>query len=192
MTTVLRPPRVCAALNALPLIGALAIARTARASLGIQAFVRWPNDVVLNNRKVAGVLVETRFEGDRLEFALLGLGINANFHTSQLRDLAEKSVTLMDACGSPIQRAPFISSLLQEVEEIYDLARLGKTAYILRWVRQLDWSRGKRVVIRLGGSTSTGIMDGYESLTKIRLVVKQRSLLTVETDSVIAVDYVDA
>lgn len=191
LTVILRPPVTFELLNGLPLVGALAVARTISSNLGLQALVRWPNDVVVDRRKLAGVLVETKFSGNVLEFALLGLGVNANFHASLMQGISERSASLLDHLGSPVDREAFICSLLQETERLYDLVVLGGVADVLRFVKQTECSRGRRIMVKVENGAFAGVLDDYESLTRIRISTSDGSYKSVDTGSVIAVDYLD-
>jgi len=75
-------------LEGIQLIGALAMVQAISALHKIKTSVRWPNDVMFNNRKLAGALVEARFTGNLLEYAILGLGVNVNFPSSLLTGVA--------------------------------------------------------------------------------------------------------
>jgi BirA family biotin operon repressor/biotin-[acetyl-CoA-carboxylase] ligase len=77
MTTVLRPTSHFSHLDGLPLIGALATAVVLSSKQTVKALVRRPNDVMFQDRKLAGTMVEAKFSGNALAYALLGLGLNA-------------------------------------------------------------------------------------------------------------------
>jgi len=190
LTTLLRPPLTLGPLNALPIIAALAAAKTINSSLGVKARVRWPNDIFVGGRKLAGVLAETKFKGNRLEYALLGVGINANFHSTTLAELSSKATSLEDILGSPVDREAIIALLLLEIENVYELAssNLNDAKLLLQ---ELDCSRGRQVRIKLQGEEISGIMDGYESLTKVRIKTDAGSYRQVETSSVVGVEYPD-
>jgi BirA family biotin operon repressor/biotin-[acetyl-CoA-carboxylase] ligase len=87
-SVVLRPPRSFEPSEGIQLIGALAMVQAISALHKIKTSVRWPNDVMFNNRKLAGALVEARFTGNLLEYAILGLGVNVNFPSSLLTGVA--------------------------------------------------------------------------------------------------------
>jgi len=72
--------------------------------------------------KLAGTSVEAKFEGNTPAYALLGLGLNANFHTKLIAREVESAISVLDILGSPVDRADLISSLLLETEELYDRA----------------------------------------------------------------------
>lgn len=191
MTLVLRPPKYRHDLVALPLVGALAIARALRSSVGIRACVRWPNDVVLDDRKLAGVLVETNFSGDDLQFALLGLGVNTNFHASLLAEISEQSTSLLDAVGAPVDGVEVICSLLSELENLYHLIGSDAGADILQILSKIDCSRGRRIRVLLDHQEHIGVLSDYETLTSIRLAIDHESEV-IETGSVTSVEYLGA
>ena len=189
MTIILRLPAAFEPLNALPLVGALAIARAINSILRIQTFVRWPNDVVVDDSKLAGVLVETRFDGNRPEFALLGLGVNANFHKSLISAINEKSTSLLDVLDLPIDRVPIICSMLSETEQLYDSLCSGGAVDVLQLLKGAESSLGRSVTVKVEGGTVAGIVEDYESLTRVRIAKDDGSHVTVETGSVISVEY---
>jgi BirA family biotin operon repressor/biotin-[acetyl-CoA-carboxylase] ligase len=177
-------------LNALPLIAALAVAKTINSSIGVRARVRWPNDIFVGGRKLAGVLAETKFKGNQVEYALLGVGINANFHSNALGDLSSEATSLEDLLDSPFDREAIIALLLLEIENVYELASSNlNDAMVL--LQELDCSRGKQVRIKLQGEEISGIMAGYESFTSVRIRTVEGRYRQVETSSVVRVEYPD-
>jgi len=190
LTALLRPPFTLDPLNALPVIAAVAAAKTINSSLGVRARVRWPNDIFVDGRKLAGVLAEAKFKGNELEYALLGLGVNANFHSTTLGELSSKVTSLEDLLGSPVDREEIIALLLLEIENLYDLASSNPNgAKVL--LEELDCSNGRQVRIRLQGEEISGIMAGYESFTTVRIRTVEGPNRHVETSSVVSVEYLD-
>jgi BirA family biotin operon repressor/biotin-[acetyl-CoA-carboxylase] ligase len=189
MSIVLRPPALFRPLDGLPLVGTLAIARAITSTLNIKALVRWPNDVLANNRKVAGILVESSLKGNFPDFIVLGLGVNANFHTTALGKVATSSTSLLDITGSPVDRELLICAALGETERLYELLCSNREIDVLNLVRRVDWSRGKQVKVELGERTLTGIVDDYENLTSIRIILEGDVTIRVETSAVSSVEY---
>lgn len=189
MTIVFRPPTSFEPLQGLPLVGALATSRAITRIHSVQAKVRWPNDVVVNEKKIAGVLAESKFIGNVLSFILLGLGVNGNFGTRLLGELSARSTTLLDLLGSPVDTTLLIAAILIEIEQLYDeLCRGGETS-VLQALRDSECSRGRNVVVELEGGVFSGTVIDYVSLTKIRIVKADGTPVIVETDSVISVQY---
>jgi BirA family biotin operon repressor/biotin-[acetyl-CoA-carboxylase] ligase len=174
--------------STLPLICALAITNAINQAFKVDSRVRWPNDIMLNDRKLGGVIVESKVKGTKFMHVLLGIGINANFETDQIEAVRGTAVSLLDALNAPIGREVLIASILNETERLYDLSNSTKGDRILVMLRQIDWSRGKNARIELGNHEVVGVVDGYETLSKMRIVTAQ-GFETVETSDVVSVEY---
>jgi BirA family biotin operon repressor/biotin-[acetyl-CoA-carboxylase] ligase len=120
MTTILRPTEEATRLEDLPLVGALSIAQSIHEQLSLDARVRWPNDVFVGACKVAGVIVECQLKGS-VEYALLGMGINANFNKGEFKDLQSTATTLMNLKRKAIDRVSLICTILLRLEQLLDL-----------------------------------------------------------------------
>jgi BirA family biotin operon repressor/biotin-[acetyl-CoA-carboxylase] ligase len=177
-------------LNAFPIIAALAAAQTINSSVGVRARVRWPNDIFVGCRKVAGVSAETKFKGNQMEYALLGVGINANFHSTTLGGLSSKATSLEDLLGSPVDREAIIALLLLEIENVCELASSNLNDAMML-LQELDCSRGRQVRITFQGEEVSGIMAGYESFTSVRIRTVEGCYRQVETSCVVGVEYPD-
>ena len=112
-TIVLRPRISPAYAPRINLMASVAVAATIRKLFGLKAELKWPNDVLIEGRKVCGILAEIDAEMDVVNFVNVGIGINANTSIPQF----EKTVTsLKDALGKEISRKEFLSALLMEIE----------------------------------------------------------------------------
>lgn len=188
LTTILRAPLTLHPLSNLTTIAALAVAKTIDSNLGVRARVRWPNDILVGDRKLAGIIVETKFKGNQLEYALVGVGINANFHSAMLGELSSKSTSLEDLLGSPVDRETIIALLLEEIESVYELASTNLNG-AMRLLKELDCSLGRQVRIILQGEEVSGVIADYESFAKVRVKTTGGSYRSIETSSVISVEY---
>jgi BirA family biotin operon repressor/biotin-[acetyl-CoA-carboxylase] ligase len=192
MTVLLKPPIVTRVLEGLTLIGALAVARGVSSVLGIKALVRWPNDVVVGQRKLAGILAEAKVHGNELSYVLLGVGVNVNFRSFSIEGARQQPISILDLVGVPIDRALLISSILLEVEQLLDRISTYGEQYVLELLKQMDASIGRHVIVELGqDSICQGIVDGYESLTKVSLIKEDGRHTTIDANAVISVAYVD-
>lgn len=112
-TLVLRPRMSPVYAPRINLMASIAVAATIRKLFGLKAELKWPNDVLIEGRKVCGILAEMDAEMDVVNFVNVGIGINANTSIPQF----EKTVTsLKDALGRQISRKQFLSALLMEIE----------------------------------------------------------------------------
>lgn len=176
-------------IDSVPLIGALAVANSIHDSLQIEARVRWPNDVVVEGSKVAGLIAEGRQQGDSLEYVLLGVGINANFESSALRDVNVSVTTLMDHNGGPVDVPKLLCNILLQLEELLLLAESDRSK-VLELLRRRDLSIGRSVRVVTDDRLIVGVFAGYESLDAI-VVESGGERVIVPTPSAILVEYFD-
>jgi len=109
----LKPPETLR----LPLLAGVAVARTIRKVSGLEPRLKWPNDVLLGAKKVAGILCELGAETDRVNYVILGLGVNVNNDLPE--ELLELATSLKKELGREIPRADLIQLLLSELESLY-------------------------------------------------------------------------
>ena len=112
-TLIVRPSINPAYAPRINLMGAIAVAATIRRLFGIDAELKWPNDVLLAGRKVCGILAEMDAEMDATNFVNVGIGINAN---ASIRQFGDCATSLKDVLGKKISRKEFFSTLLAEIE----------------------------------------------------------------------------
>ncbi len=109
------------------------------------AGIKWPNDVLLNGRKVSGVLSEGEFRGGSWDFAVLGFGINANLRPDQLGELRGAATSLSAELGREVDRAALLAKVLTEFEGLYFLLQGGQFGAVHgEWVAALE-TLGRRV-----------------------------------------------
>ena len=112
-TLILRPSISPAYAPRINLMASVAVAATIRKLFGLNAELKWPNDVLIEGRKVCGILAEMDAEMDVVNFVNVGIGINANTSVPQFEKMA---TSLKDTLGREISRKEFLSVLLGEIE----------------------------------------------------------------------------
>jgi BirA family transcriptional regulator, biotin operon repressor / biotin---[acetyl-CoA-carboxylase] ligase len=150
VSVVLRPPseRPHAELS---LVAGLAIAEAVESALGLAVQIKWPNDVMVNRRKVGGVLAEAS-EGR----VVLGIGLNVNQTRDQLPGSANVApASLYTTDGVRRERAPLLAAVLAELEKAYDLWREGGLDALYDSLGARDFLRGRRIF--LDGEAGLGI-----------------------------------
>lgn len=186
MSILIRAFEPVPSLDSLPLTAALATASVLRSK--VRATVRWPNDVVVDGRKIAGTLVESRSKGNELVYVVIGIGINANVDTSKIEPIKGSSTSLQALLGTPVDREELITALLSELEQMYESISGARESVLLPALVDLDWSTGRHVRVRTADRSIAGCFDGYESLSRARIRTS-RGLELVWTGAVVAVDY---
>lgn len=147
-------------------IASLAAADAVR-SVGLPAAIKWPNDILVGRKKVAGVLAEVSTSGDRLEYVILGVGVNLNVERNALLEAlgegGRAAASLRDLAGREIDRNAFAASFLTFLDEWMSVYQAhGADAVIQAW-RDRDILTGRRVEVREGTSVFEGRALGVDA-----------------------------
>lgn len=122
MSIVLRPKQPVHLAQQLTLLTGVAIHRAILKTTGIDAGIKWPNDLLIADRKVCGILLESATEDDRVRYCIAGIGISVNLREEDFPDeLKPVAVSLKMAGGKPVSRNELIMSILHEMESLYEL-----------------------------------------------------------------------
>jgi BirA family biotin operon repressor/biotin-[acetyl-CoA-carboxylase] ligase len=153
---LLKPGIGAAAAPVFTFIAPLALADAIRELGGLVA-VKWPNDVLVDGRKVAGVRAELILRGDAVDHLILGVGVNLNVTHHALRaalgEAGPHATSLLAVLGRPVDRNAFIATFLTYLEEwLLTYQAQGPAALLAAW-RDLDIVTGRRVEIRGDGTT---------------------------------------
>jgi BirA family biotin operon repressor/biotin-[acetyl-CoA-carboxylase] ligase len=143
----LKPVEVCQ----IPLIAGVATSEAIVKVTGLEPRIKWPNDVLVAGKKVAGILTEMGAEVDRLHYIVLGIGINVNTTTSMLpRELRSIATSVAEECGEKLSRVKLVQTLFEELEDIYgEFKRSGFKASRDRW-KSFDSTIGSWVKVSMG------------------------------------------
>ncbi len=142
LSVLLRPPEG-APIQQLSLVGGLAVAEAVEAALDLSAQIKWPNDVMVDRRKVAGLLAEAH-DG----IVVLGIGLNVNQTRDELpADARVPAASLRTVDGVARDRAPLVADLLVRLERHYDAWVTGGLNAVFDGIGSRDFLRGRRVSV---------------------------------------------
>jgi BirA family biotin operon repressor/biotin-[acetyl-CoA-carboxylase] ligase len=151
-SVALRPPE-SSRLAELSLVGGIAVADAVEQALGLAAQIKWPNDVMVNRYKVAGVLAEARGGS-----VVLGMGINVNQERTDLpEDTRVPTASLRTIDGVRRDRAAVLVELLARLEDAYDGWLGGGLGALYSSLGARDFLRGRRVEVDGVGAVAVGI-----------------------------------
>ncbi len=127
------------------LLAGVSISEAIRESSLIETQIKWPNDIIFNNKKLGGILTEIQAEVDEVNFMIIGIGLNIN---NDRKTLVEGAVSLKEASGSQeLSRALILRNILKEFESnYYHLQQKGPKSMLEKW-RHLSVTLGHRVRI---------------------------------------------
>ena len=126
MTLVLRPNLAPGQAQRLVMICSLAVCEAVREVTGLEPRVKWPNDVLIDGRKVCGILTELGITGDKLDYVLVGMGINVNIDFTQSPEMMSLPTSLRMEAGHDVSRPELLLALLTEIERRYKDLRQGR------------------------------------------------------------------
>jgi BirA family biotin operon repressor/biotin-[acetyl-CoA-carboxylase] ligase len=175
MSVVLRPVINFEEVQAITLAASVAVVNSIRDTLGIETGIKWPNDIILDGKKVCGILTEMSLEMERVNFLVIGIGINVNQETEDFpEEIRHKAVALknfatngIDSSNNKIRRSELIKSVLRNLEEVYGKLTLGKMNEIIGEWKRHSFTLGREVCINLKDMQYTGIARGITSGGKL-------------------------
>lgn len=180
LTVVLRPSPL--RLRRLSMVSALAVAEAVEEVTGLRAAVKWPNDILLSGKKVAGILIESELAGDEVRFALVGPGINVNLDVSGIEELRDIATSLAAELGRRVSRERLLAVLLQRLEDLYLAPPEAEDAHRL-WKARLD-TLGRRVRVRFGEQVEEGVAEDVAVDGSLILRRRDGSTVSIEAGDV--------
>ena len=161
-SAILRPELPPQRASELTLVAAVALAEELREA-GADAQIKWPNDVLVEGRKVAGILTELSAEPDQVHFVVLGVGVNLNTGPEDWpAELADTATSLARVTDERVHRALFTASLWNRLEEWLDLHHeVGFEPVRERW-KELSCTVGQEVRVHTGRSELRGVAEDID------------------------------
>jgi BirA family biotin operon repressor/biotin-[acetyl-CoA-carboxylase] ligase len=169
----------------LTLLTAVAVAQAVRHQLDLRPQIKWPNDLLIKGKKVAGILLESRVSPRGLEYVVMGIGVNVNqTPTDFAAALSENASSLRLETGATVARAELLARLFANLEELYENLQVGNIEMILEQWRHFSTTLNQPVRVVQNDRVLEGIaVDVTESGS---LLVRQpdASLLEVQAGEI--------
>lgn len=163
LSVILRPKLPPHQASQITLMSAVALADTVQSFIPAAPEIKWPNDIKVGGRKLAGVLTESSCDADRVHFVILGIGVNVNFPLELMPESIRQSATsLMVLARKPVDRAEFVRQLIQNLDQCYwELEERGFSLMASRW-ENFFLLRGKRVRVEMPDQSVSGTAMGID------------------------------
>ncbi|MBW2058640.1 MAG: biotin--[acetyl-CoA-carboxylase] ligase [Deltaproteobacteria bacterium] len=163
LSVVLRPVIPPSLVSILTYMGAVAAAEALEEDFALGVELKWPNDVLVRGRKLAGLLNEVKAEADRVDFVVLGFGVNLNMGEEDFpHDVLNNATSVMMETGRRVSRVRFARSLLKSIDSWYRALLVhGSGLALARW-EDAAAIRGKTVEVSSFGRIHRGVAEGLD------------------------------
>ncbi len=153
-------------------LGSLAVSQALRVKYELTAKIKWPNDVLLNGRKTAGILAETCWQGDHPTAVILGIGVNVGPESvPPENELSFPAICVQTALGRPIQRLELLRAILEQILKWRN--RLAQPEFMKTWEEELAFlGEWVDIIVEMGSEEKVdrqGKMLGLDKSGGLRL-----------------------
>jgi BirA family biotin operon repressor/biotin-[acetyl-CoA-carboxylase] ligase len=163
LSIILRPNLAPAFAGQITLMAAVAVAETVGFFIGRPPEIKWPNDILTDGKKLAGILAEAACDAKRVEYVVLGIGLNVDYRAETMPEaLRRRATSMAEVAGQPVSRDRVLVRLIQDLDRCYaELEESGFVALQPRWEAHFGLC-GKQVRIDLGDETLLGRALGID------------------------------
>ena len=160
---ILRPPMAPSQAPQITLMTAVAVAKTLKQSVGLEARIKWPNDILVQGKKISGILNEISTEMDMVDFVVVGLGINVNVRSKEMpEEIRTLATSIRIETGADHPRCNLLCDLLKEFEICYDQLKVDGFRPIMAQWRDLTDIIGQHVYVDVLGTRHTGMVEAVD------------------------------
>jgi len=153
---------------------------------GLDIDIKWPNDLLVGQKKFCGILSEIQAEVDLVKMMIIGVGLNAN-HEHMPDEIAGRATSLRIASGHIQSRIEILLEFLEEFENIYmDFERKGPRSIIDQWTRFSSFANGRRIEIHDGVRKIAGVTRGLNALGALKIELKGGQIEEVYSGDVVS------
>lgn len=163
LSLILRPHFLPQEAPKMTLLIAVAIAKVLRANQ-IPIGIKWPNDLLLEGRKMVGILTELSAEIEQIHYVIVGIGININIAKQEFPlDLQESATSLQDFSGRSWRREKIVAEILAEIEKLYDHVLENGFAEVFRLWKEMNITLGSEVRVLCGDGFYEGVATDLDA-----------------------------
>ena len=157
LSIILYPQLFPSYISRITLMTAVAVVKAIKICTQIESQIKWPNDILINEKKLCGILTEMNAELDIINWVVVGIGINANIDLRDFpEDIQENTISLKETSGKEISRVKLVQTFLQEFEKYYEKLKRKEFSSILKEWKSCSHTLGKKIIVDIGERIITG------------------------------------
>lgn len=167
---VVRPDKKTYDVANITLVAALAVQR-AMEKLGVEAKIKWPNDIICQGKKLCGILTEMKNDGDKVKFVVVGIGINVG-NEKFSDDLKDKATSMYLLQGKRYDRADVLLEVLKEFNNLYDqYTKNDNLAFMKNEYNEKLINKGCEVVVEFKNENKKAILIGVDETGILKVII---------------------
>lgn len=154
-TLLIRPDMPPSDISSVTLAAGYGVCLAVREYTGLDAKIKWPNDIIIGNKKICGILTEMAAQTDRVDYVAIGIGINVN-HETFPEEISSKASSLYIESGKKIDRNEFFRCVIRRLDEVISSFIVGTSVEDISGFKKLCATLGRRVSVERNGSLIEG------------------------------------
>ena len=189
LSIILRPRLAPRHAPQITLAAAVALAETAGFFLRRRSTIKWPNDILVDSKKLAGILTEAACDPGRVEYVVLGIGLNVNYGVAAMPEaLRRRATSIAQVIGKNVSRESVLARLIQDLDRCYgELEEAGFDSLRPRWEAHFAW-RGRLVRVDLGDHAIVGRVQTIDAEGALIVEDEQGQRRTIVAGDVIPLE----
>lgn len=184
-SVILRPKFEVYYVSLIGFATAVAVVEAIRDLTQVEAFLKWPNDVLVNDKKVAGILVEATLLADKIEFVVVGVGVNTNISLEEApKDLRDRICSLKEITGREVQNGEMMKTILSKLSSLYP--HIPERAHVIvnKW-KKYSSTIGSLIRAKVRGREIYGRAIDIDPLGRLLIKTGEGAVIRVDVGEVI-------
>jgi BirA family transcriptional regulator, biotin operon repressor / biotin---[acetyl-CoA-carboxylase] ligase len=170
MSLIFRPSLPPSGIFSLTMITSIALVNAIKKTAGLKTKIKWPNDIYCSSKKLAGILTELNASREKINYAVIGIGLNVNLDPDRHEGIKKVATSLYKETWKIISRNKLLSSILKEIDRQYNLLKKGKINNIRKQWNKYSLVNGRLVIVFSGEYSEEGIAESISEDGSLILV----------------------
>jgi BirA family biotin operon repressor/biotin-[acetyl-CoA-carboxylase] ligase len=159
------------------MLASLAVTYGVRSLTGLKPQIKWPNDILIGEKKLCGILIENDIRKNILRHTVIGIGLNVNLKINQQQEIAGIATSISDQLNRPVPLSDVLRSVLLEMDKLYAILPQGELI-LDQWKKQLV-TLGQQVQVNMGDQTFTGRAESVSDDGSLNIRQKDGRLVQI-------------
>jgi BirA family biotin operon repressor/biotin-[acetyl-CoA-carboxylase] ligase len=165
-------------------LASVSLCRAIQEIVDIPVGIKWPNDIYCRDKKLAGILTEFTTDPDRLEYMIIGIGVNCHWAPAEVLQGGQPATSILQEAGKKISRLQLLARFLTHGEALYEKARIEGVGFLREEWDRYSLIKNRRVTILAGQTPLTGVAQGIDDHGGLILLLDDGRKETILTGDV--------